>query len=146
MGLTQRIREVNPGVHVVAVEPAESAVMSGGKPGLHDIQGIGDGFIPPLVLGKDKKLHRDINEVIAIRSSEAIEAARELSRRHNICTGISSGANWLAARQLENRGYSCVVTAFPDGFQKYQSFGLKRSCSPSCAGSCISNMCETSSM
>lgn len=126
MGVGKALREVNSAVHLAAVEPSESAVMSGKPAGVHSIQGIGDGFIPALVLGKDNKLHKCINEVICISSREARDAALYLEREKGICVGISSGANYLAAKMLAER-YRTVVTVFADGYSRYVSFGLKKS-------------------
>lgn len=124
IGVGKALREVNLCTHLAAVEPYESAVMSGGKPGKHDIQGIGDGFIPKIVQGSRKGLDELIDEVICISSMEAKEAARYIAEKHGFCVGTSSGANFLAAKRLAER-FRKVVTIFPDGYGKYQSMGLK---------------------
>jgi cysteine synthase A len=126
MGVGKALAESNGKVHLAAVEPTESAVMSGGQPGLHFIQGIGDGFIPALVLGNDGTLSRSIDEVICISSEDARKAARYLEKEKSVCVGISSGANYLAAKMLAER-FETVVTVFADGYGKYKSYGLKRS-------------------
>lgn len=117
-GVGRYLKEQNPRVKVVAVEPIESAVLSGEKRGAHSIQGIGAGFVPPLL---DMSL---VDEVVAISSAEALERARELSRSEGIFAGISSGAALSAAILLagreENIGKT-VVTLFPDGGEKYLS-------------------------
>jgi cysteine synthase A len=137
MGVGRALREQNPKVRLVAVEPSESAVMSGGKPGLHGIQGIGDGFIPALVLGNGGRLHDMIDEVVCVSTADATEAARGLEREHGLCVGISSGANLLAAKMVAEQ-HGTTVTVFADGYSKYVSFGLKRSprMACGCPGDC----------
>jgi cysteine synthase A len=117
MGVAKALREVFQGLRVVAVEPAESNVMCGRPAGEHTIQGIGDGFIPPIV---DMT---QVDEVIAIPSSEAARVARELLERHGQCVGMSSGANTAAARILRDRGL-VVATLWPDCSDRYGSLGL----------------------
>mgnify|MGYP001583399986 CR=1 FL=1 len=124
IGIGKALREINLCTHLAAVEPSESPVMSGGKPGKHDIQGIGDGFIPRIAQGENGKLHESIDEVICISSQEAKDAAHYIQQEHGFCVGASSGANFLAAKQLAKR-FRTVVTIFPDGYGKYQSLGLK---------------------
>lgn len=124
IGIGKALREVNLCTHLAAVEPSESAVMSGGKPGKHDIQGIGDGFIPEIAKGENGKLHESIDEVIGISSQEAKDAARYIEQEYGFCVGVSSGANFLAAKRLEKK-FKTVVTVFPDGYSKYQSMGFK---------------------
>ncbi len=124
IGVGTALREINLCVHLAAIEPSESPVMSGGKPGKHEIQGIGDGFIPKIAQGENGRLHESIDEVICISSQEAKAAADYIRQEHGFCVGASSGANFLAAKKLENR-FRTVVTIFPDGYGKYQSLGLK---------------------
>src|SRR4051794_5810437 len=117
-GVGQVLKERNPGCRVVAVEPAGSAVLSGGRPGPHRIQGIGAGFIPPV-------LDRDVlDEVIPVGDEAAIETARALARREGILAGISCGAAvWAAieiARRPESRG-ARIVTVLPDSGERYVS-------------------------
>jgi cysteine synthase A len=123
MGVGARLRTIFPAMRLVAVEPAESAVMSGGPPGPHGIYGIGDGFIPALVSDDRGGLDPRIDEVITIRSDDARNEARRTSEERGYCVGISSGANLLAARRLRER-FEVVVTVFADGYVKYQSEGL----------------------
>lgn len=130
MGAGQAIRESYPEAKLIAVEPAESPVMSGGQPGTHGIYGIGDGFIPALVGDGASGLSPAIDEVIQISTDDAHRAALDLSAAHACCVGVSSGANFLAALGLRER-FETVVTVFPDGYQRYRSEGLIR-----CRGDC----------
>ncbi|MCK5631608.1 cysteine synthase family protein [Candidatus Bathyarchaeota archaeon] len=125
IGCGKRLREVFPKIRIIAVEPSESPVMSGGTPGLHKIQGIGDGFVPALVSNGVGGLSELIDEVACVSSNQAIDAARYLAREKGVCVGVSSGANYLAARKAADE-YGVTVTVFPDGFSKYGSFGLTR--------------------
>ncbi len=125
VGIGRALHEVNPEVRVVAVEPEESAVMSGGAAGSHGISGIGDGFVPALAAGSRDGLDPIIDEVIRVSTAEAVEAARHLAQAHGYCVGISSGANFIAAKLLAER-FKTVATVFPDGFTKYRSRGLER--------------------
>jgi cysteine synthase A len=122
MGIAKALRGVNRNIFIAAVEPEESAVMSGGEPGLHEIGGIGDGFIPALVRDEGT-LTPIIEEVIQIKSDEAISESKKLARNFGFCVGVSSGANFLAAKRLKKR-FQNVVTVFPDGFTRYESLGL----------------------
>ena len=123
MGIAKALREVNPKIFVAAVEPAESAVMSGGEPGPHEIGGIGDGFVPTLVKDPEGTVSRFIQEVMQITSDEAIAESKRLAKDFGFCVGVSSGANFLAAERLKTR-FENVVTVFPDGFTRYESLGL----------------------
>ncbi len=117
MGVAEALRRVNRRVRIVAVEPDESAVMSGRAPGCHGIQGLADGFIPEIVdLSK-------IDQIIPIRTQDAIQMAMRLSREEALFVGISAGANVLAARQvaLELGPGKKVVTVLPDRGERYLS-------------------------
>lgn len=124
MGVAQALKEIYPNLMVVAVEPEESAVMSGGKPGPHIIQGIGDGFIPPIVKGEDGNLSRLIDRVMTASGDTAKESALYIEKISGCCVGISSGANFAVSKKLAGGGKT-VVTLFPDGYEKYKSEGLK---------------------
>ncbi len=119
MGVAEALREAFGPVHVVAVEPEESNVMSGGPAGEHGIQGIGDGFIPDLV---DMKT---VDEVSCVSTTEALEAAKNIRRDHGFCVGVSAGANTVSARRLIDRGAVSVATLWPDCADRYVSFGLE---------------------
>jgi cysteine synthase A len=117
-GVGEFLKERNPQCRIVAVEPSASAVLSGGKPGPHKIQGIGAGFIPEV-------LNREvIDEVVAVHDEAAIDTARNLSRREGVLAGISCGAAvWAAlelARRPELRG-ARIVTILPDSGERYVS-------------------------
>jgi cysteine synthase A len=117
-GVGERLKERKAGVKVVAVEPAASPVLSGGKVGAHRIQGIGAGFEPPV-------LNRAvIDEILTVEDEDAIETARLVSRSEGISCGISGGAAvWAAlelARRPESKGKR-VVTVIPDSGERYVS-------------------------
>ena len=122
-GVADALKQRKPSVKAVAVEPAESAVLSGRPPGSHGIQGIGAGFVPGV-------LRRDlVDEIIAIATPEATKTARTLARREGIFAGISSGAALAAALQVaareENRGRLLVVI-LPDTGERYLTTDLYR--------------------
>jgi cysteine synthase A len=131
IGVGKRLREVFPDVKVIAVEPAESPVMSGGQPGIHGIQGIGDGFIPAIATDGEGGLHPLIDDVLTCTTPEAKDAAQYLTDEKGLCVGISSGANYLAAKMATDR-YGTTVTIFPDGLAKYRSQGLSRTADGPC--------------
>lgn len=112
-------------VYLVAVEPAEAAVMTGGANETHGIFGIGDGFIPALAGDGVGGLHPMIDSVEVVSTADAMSAATELREDHDLCVGVSSGANYLAAQKLCGR-FDTVITVFADGYQKYCSVGLER--------------------
>jgi cysteine synthase A len=117
-GVGEVLKERKPDVRVVAVEPASSAVLSGGPPGPHRIQGIGAGFVPGI-------LNREvIDAVIAVTDEDAIETARALARVEGVSAGISAGAATWAALELaarpEHRG-ARIVTVVPDAGERYIS-------------------------
>ncbi len=115
MGVGLVFKEHNPNIRMVAVEPAESAVMSGGPAGEHNIQGIGEGFIPPLIdMSK-------IDDVVAVPTQEAIDTAREFSRTHGILIGFSAGANIAAIKKLSKRDGKRFLTFFCDRGERYLS-------------------------
>jgi cysteine synthase len=117
-GVGEVLKQRHPGCRLVAVEPEASAVLSGGRPGPHKIQGIGAGFIPAVL---NRAL---IDEVIAVGDDNAINTARELARREGILAGISGGAAMWAtlqvARRPENAG-ARIATILPDSGERYVS-------------------------
>lgn len=120
-GIGTALREVNPAVELVAVEPDTSPVLSGGKPGPHKLQGIGAGFVPKIL---DTSL---ISRVICVSAEEAGVAARSVARLEGLLVGISSGAALHAARMLSrDPAYAGkrVVVLLPDGGDRYLSTWL----------------------
>ncbi len=118
IGVSQALKKINSKIKIIAVEPAESAVLSGKKPGIHRIQGIGEGFIPKLI----KENLKSIDEIITIKSKDAINATRELVNKYGVLAGISSGANVLAAKKIKEKyGFKNVVTVLPDRGERYLS-------------------------
>lgn len=120
-GTGQGLKDKNPDIQVVAVEPAGSAVLSGGKPGPHKIQGIGAGFIP-------KVLRMELlDEIIPVENKAAFELARKVAKSDGLLVGISSGAALYAATELakrpENAGKNIVVL-LPDTGERYLSTPL----------------------
>ena len=117
-GVGSYLKERKPGVRVVAVEPAASAVLSGGSAGSHGLQGIGPGFVPQVL---DPGVY---DEVITVNDEDAFASVRQLGRTEGVLAGISSGAALWAAMQLarrpENRGRT-IVTLFPDTGERYLS-------------------------
>jgi len=120
MGVAEALKQANPNVKIVAVEPAESAVMSGGEPHNHIIQGIGPGFIPKLV-------NLDlIDEIIPIREKDAVAMARKLIREEGLMVGISSGANVLASLEIARKSGQgkTIVTLLSDRGERYLSMNV----------------------
>jgi len=117
-GVGRFLREHKPGARIVAVEPKNVSALLGHEPGLHQIQGIGDGFIPAIL---DTKL---IDEVIEVTDEDAIETTRRLGRDNGLLVGISSGANVWAARRLAERGITNIATVLADRAERYFSTAL----------------------
>lgn len=117
-GVGQGLKGHNPNVKIVAVEPSDSPVLSGGKPGPHKIQGIGAGFVPVIYNGTV------VDEIIQVGGDDAIRTSRELAQKEGLLVGISSGAAVYAALQLarlpENEGKT-IVALLPDTGERYLS-------------------------
>ena len=120
-GVGTKLKEYKPDVKIVAVEPKESPVLSGGKPGPHKIQGIGAGFVPKIYQPEAA------DQVLTVSSDDAIRTSRELSRREGLLVGISSGAAVFAATELaklpEHAG-KIIVALLPDTGERYLSTAL----------------------
>jgi len=117
-GAGRYLKERKPGLRVVAVEPAESPVLSGGAPGPHRQQGIGPGFVPGVL---DRTL---IDEVVQGRNEEALAMTRRLAREEGILTGISAGSATTAALRIAERPESAgklIVAVLPDSGDRYLS-------------------------
>ncbi|MBA5851350.1 cysteine synthase A [Clostridium sp. cel8] len=120
IGVGENLKNHNKNIEVVAVEPANSPVLSGGQTGAHKIQGIGAGFVPDIY----KK--EVVDKIITVTDEDAFKYARLVAREEGVLIGISSGANVYAALQLakEIGSGKSVVTVAPDGGEKYLSMGL----------------------
>lgn len=117
-GIGTYLKSKNPNVQVVAVEPADSPVLSGGKPGPHKLQGIGAGFVPSIL---NTQIY---DEVFTVTTDEAFETGRQIAHKEGILVGITSGAALYAAVQLakrpENKGKT-IVALLPDSGDRYLS-------------------------
>ncbi|WP_442764972.1 cysteine synthase A [Sulfurospirillum cavolei] len=120
-GTGKRLKELNPDIQIIAVEPDTSPVLSGENPGPQKIQGIGAGFVPAVL---DTKLYQ---EVVKVSYDNAIETSRNLAKREGLLVGISAGANVYVASQIaarpENKGKT-IVTILCDTGERYLSSGL----------------------
>ncbi|MBQ2871584.1 cysteine synthase A [bacterium] len=120
-GIGQFLKDKNPNIKIVAVEPASSAVLSGKPAGMHKIQGIGAGFIPDIC---DTNI---IDEIVPVSNDDAINTARELGVKEGILAGISGGAAIFAALEIANRAENngkLIVTILPDFGERYLSTEL----------------------
>jgi cysteine synthase A len=116
-GIGKFLKEQKQNIKIVAVEPRNSAALLGREPGLHHIQGIGDGFVPGVL---DVSL---VDMVFTVSDEEAMETTRRLSREEGLLVGTSSGANVFAALHMDN-GRNKVVTILPDRAERYFSTAL----------------------
>ncbi|HUW31348.1 MAG TPA: cysteine synthase A [Planctomycetota bacterium] len=117
-GVGQFLKERDPKARVVAVEPKNVSALLGHEPGLHQIQGIGDGFIPAVL---DVSL---VDEVVEVSDEDAIDETRRIARECGLLVGISSGANVWAAKQLASRMPGTIATVLPDRAERYFSTAL----------------------
>jgi len=117
-GVGKFLKEHDKDVRIVAVEPKDVSALLGHEPGLHQIQGIGDGFVPKIL---DVSL---VDEVIEVTDEDAIETTRQLGRDYGLMVGISSGANVWAARQLARKVKGNITTVLPDRAERYFSTAL----------------------
>ena len=117
-GVGEALKMRDPSIKIVAVEPSDSPVLSGGKPGPHKIQGIGAGFIPKTYKASV------VDEIIQVQNDDAIRTSRELAKQEGLLVGISSGAAVYAATELakrpENAG-KMIVALLPDTGERYLS-------------------------
>ena len=117
-GVGKFLKEHRPAAKIVAVEPKNVSALLGHEPGLHQIQGIGDGFIPAVL---DVSL---VDDVVEVTDEDAIETTRQLGRDYGLLVGISSGANVWAARQCVKKVKGNVATVLPDRAERYFSTAL----------------------
>ncbi|MBB5022174.1 cysteine synthase A [Desulfurispira natronophila] len=120
-GVGEVLKQRNPAVQVVAVEPATSSVLQGGTPGTHKIQGLGAGFVPSVLNTSI------IDETISISDEDAIHTAREIANKEGVLVGVSSGANVHAAMQVARRRENKdkhIITILADGGERYLSTHL----------------------
>ena len=117
-GVGKFLKEQDAGIRIVAVEPKDVSALLGHEPGLHQIQGIGDGFIPAVL---DVSL---VDDVIEVTDEDAIQTTRRLGRDHGLLVGISSGANVWAARRLTGSVSGNIATVLPDRAERYFSTAL----------------------
>jgi len=117
-GVGKFLKEHKPDVKIMAVEPKDVSALLGHEPGLHQIQGIGDGFVPTIL---DVSL---VDDVVEVTDEDAIETTRQLGRDYGMLVGISSGANVWAARQLSSRIKGNIATVLPDRAERYFSTAL----------------------
>ncbi len=117
-GVGRYLREHKPDVLLAAVEPKNRSALLGHEPGLHQIQGIGDGFVPAVL---DVSL---VDEVVEVSDEDAIETTRRLGEEHGLLVGISSGANVWAARRIAESHGGNVATVLPDRAERYFSTAL----------------------
>lgn len=117
-GVGSYLKEHKPDVKIVAVEPKNVSALLGHEPGLHQIQGIGDGFIPEIL---DTSL---VDDIIEVTDEDAINVTRELGHNMGLLVGISSGANVWAARQMADKIDGNICTVLPDRAERYFSTAL----------------------
>jgi cysteine synthase A len=117
-GVGKFLKEQNKNVKIVAVEPENCSALLGHEPGLHQIQGIGDGFVPDVL---DVKM---VDDVVEVSDDNAIKTTRQLGADFGLLVGISSGANVWAARKLAETIDGNITTVLPDRAERYFSTAL----------------------
>lgn len=117
-GIGKYLKEHKPDARIVAVEPKNVSALLGHEPGLHQIQGIGDGFIPAVL---DVSI---VDDVVEVTDEDAIETTRQLGKNYGLLVGISSGANIWAARQMAKKIKGNIATVLPDRAERYFSTAL----------------------
>ncbi|MEW6378485.1 MAG: cysteine synthase A [bacterium] len=117
-GVGKFLKEKDPQIRIIAVEPRNSSALLGQEPGLHQIQGIGDGFVPPVL---DVSL---IDDVVTVSDDEAIETTRRLAREEGLLVGTSSGANVWASNFAGEKVSGPIITILPDRAERYFSTSL----------------------
>lgn len=120
MGIAKRLKEKNSDCQIYGLEPENMTLIRGNKIGSHKIEGIGDEFIPEIV---DTKI---LTDVMLINDNDAINMSKKLAKEIGLGVGISSGANFLAAVQIQEKLNKNVVTVFPDDLKKYLSTDLSK--------------------
>ena len=116
IGVARALKKVNPNIKIFGIEPEESPIITKGYSGAHKIQGIGEGFIPKLI----KENMSLIDDVIRVSSEDAMKMRIEIVKKHGFFVGISSGANFLVAKELKKK-YPRVVTVLPERGERYLS-------------------------
>jgi cysteine synthase A len=140
LGVARRLREQWPECRIVGIEPAESAILTGGRAGMHGIQGIGEGFVTGLI-----RSHRnEIDEIATVATAEAEDFARKLAWQCGLLAGVSSGANVAVALRYarENVG-ARVVTLIPDRGERYLNQGLFGCSAEDCTACCLLEKAES---
>ncbi len=117
-GVGTFLKEHKPGVKIIAIEPKNVSALLGHEPGLHQIQGIGDGFIPEIL---DVSI---VDDIIEVTDDDAIDTTRELGRNAGLLVGISSGANVWGSRHLARKHKGNIITVLPDRAERYFSTAL----------------------
>lgn len=123
LGVAKRLKEKNKETRIIALEPESSPILTKGEIGPHKIEGIGEGFIPKLIENNIKL----IDKIMTVKDENAINTAKQLTKKHGLFVGISSGANVYAATQIAKKmEKGIIITVLPDGADRYYSTELFR--------------------